>query len=107
LAGAVSALEEAGVLEDFLLLLLWWCFLWWLEPEDLPELLAGLEAAGLEAAGAEVDWAKAGPAISAAATTGTRCFNIDVISREEKVCALLACTLPKTGQRARKRRYYH
>lgn len=42
---------------------------------ELLEEAAGA-AAGVEAAGAAVDWAKAGPAMRAAATTGTRYFNI-------------------------------
>ena len=59
---------------------------------DLPELLeeAAGAAAGVEAAGAEVDWANAGPAIRAAATTGTRCFNIDLISRKIRCLRCLA-----------------
>jgi hypothetical protein len=47
------------------------------------------EAAGVEVAGG-FDWANAGPAIRATATTGMRCFNIDVISREIRWLRCLA-----------------
>jgi hypothetical protein len=88
-AGAESALEEVDelVLEDFL-----WCFFFFgvlVELVDFELSEEAEEVAGVEVAGA-VDWANAGPAIRAMATTGTRCFNIDLISREIRCLRCLA-----------------
>jgi thioester reductase-like protein len=85
------------------LLLLWWPFLPLLVDEgvvDLPE-----EVAGVVDAGAEVDWANAGPAIRAAATTGIRYLNIIAVVSEriDLVSALRAARVPAGSQGAKAR----
>jgi hypothetical protein len=79
--------EDESVLGFFSVEVLW-CFFLCVVDFAVSEV-DDEEAAGVAAgAGAGVDWAKAGPAISARAMTGMSFLNIDVVSRREVVCAL-------------------
>ena len=89
MAGAASAAGAAAELLLLWLPLLWLpllCELLWWWPELLCELLC---AGVVPAAGASA--AKAGAAIRATATAGTRILNIDVISRCVKVIDSAGC----------------